>query len=137
MIRLLLTIILMSFSVSGLNAQKKETMKKRFREAHAAIRSASGQENIERVLLDSIAQPTTSDKHEAEAYYLCALLQQSVNDGLNMKAYLKQNLDTVKLYQTVLKIYNYTVKSDSVDEKGRFYNKNIKLRELHRKNLLG
>ena len=127
----------MSFSISGLNAQKKETMKKRFREAHAAIRSASGQENIERVLLDSIAQPTTSDKHEAEAYYLCALLQQSVNDGLNMKAYLKQNLDTVKLYQTVLKIYNYTVKSDSVDEKGRFYNKNIKLRELHRKNLLG
>jgi hypothetical protein len=127
----------MSFSVSGLHAQKKETMKKRFREARTAIRTASGQENIERVLLDSIAQPTTTDKNEAEAYHMCALLQQSMNEALNMKAYLKQNLDTVKLYKTVLNIYSYTVKSDSVDDKRRFYSKNIKLRDLHRKNLLG
>jgi tetratricopeptide (TPR) repeat protein len=127
----------MSFSVSGLHAQKKETMKKRFREARTAIRTASGQENIERVLLDSIAQPTTTDKNEAEAYHMCALLQQSMNEALNMKAYLKQNLDTVKLYKTVLNIYAYTVKSDSVDDKRRFYSKNIKLRDLHRKNLLG
>lgn len=113
------------------------TIKKRFKEAHAAIKAGSGQENIERILLDSMALPTTTDKQRAEGYNLCALLQQSQNEGLNMKAYLKQNLDTVKLYQTVLKIYDYTLSSDSVDESGKFENKNIKLRALHRDNLLG
>ena len=113
------------------------TIKKRFKEAHAAIKAGSGQENIERILLDSMALPTTTDKQRAEGYNLCALLQQSQNEGLNMKAYLKQNLDTVKLYQTVLKIYDYTLSSDSVDESGQFENKNIKLRALHRDNLLG
>ena len=123
--------------MSGLHAQKKMTIKKRFKEAHAAIRAGSGQENIERILLDSMALPTTADNLRAEGYNLCALLQQSQNEGLNMKAYLKQNLDTVKLYQTILKIYGYTLKSDSVDESGKFENKNIKLRALHRDNLLG
>lgn len=113
------------------------TIKKRFKEAQAAIKAGSGQENIERILLDSMALPTTTDKQRAEGYNLCALLQQSQNEGLNMKAYLKQNLDTVKLYQTVLKIYDYTLSSDSVDESGKFENKNIKLRALHRDNLLG
>ena len=137
MIRLLVTLLILTFPVFGLQAQKKETIKKRFREAHAAIKSSSGQENIEKVLLDSISQPTTTLSQKAEGYYLCALLQQSINNGLNTKAYLKQNLDTVKLYQTVLKIYEHTIKSDSLDEKRKFYNKNIKLRNLHRKNLLG
>lgn len=113
------------------------TIKKRFKEAHAAIKAGSGQENIERILLDSMALPTTTDKQRAEGYNLCALLQQSQNEGLNMKAYLKQNLDTVKLYQTVLKIYDYTLRSDSVDESDKYENKNIKLRALHRDNLLG
>lgn len=137
MIRLLITLLILTFPVFGLQAQKKETIKKRFREAHAAIKSSSGQENIEKVLLDSMSQPTTTANQKAEGYYLCALLQQSINNGLNTKAYLKQNLDTVKLYQTVLKIYEHTIKSDSLDEKRKFYNKNIKLRNLHRKNLLG
>ena len=112
-------------------------MKKRFREAHSSIKAGSGQENIERILLDSMALPTITDKIKAEGYHLCALLEQSINDGLNMKAYLKQNLDTTKLYNTILSIYRHTLKSDSLDEKGRFEDKNRKLRALHRENLLG
>lgn len=113
------------------------TTKRRFREAKAAIKSGSGQEKIEAIILDSMALPTTTDKIKAEGYHICALLQQSVNDGLNMKAYLKQGLDTVKLYQTILKIYDHTLRSDSVDENGKYEDKNIKLRALHRENLLG
>lgn len=137
MIRLFLILFLSCFSFSSIQAQKKTTIKKRFREAYAAIKSGSGQENVECVLLDSMALPTTTNNIKAEGYHVCALLQQSLNDGHNMKAYLKQNLDTVRLYQTVLKIYDYTVKCDSVDEEHRFYNKNIKLRGKYRKNLLG
>lgn len=137
MIRLLFIILLLGLSVPELHAQKKMTMKKRFKEAKAAIKSGSGQEKIEAIILDSMALPTTTNKIKAEGYHLCALLQQSVNDGLNMKAYLKQGLDTVKLYQSILKVYGHTLKSDSADEKGKYESKNIKLRALHRENLLG
>ena len=138
MIRLLFIILFLSVSsVSGVHAQKNTTVNRRIREAYKAVRTASGQENAERVLRDSLALPTTTDKIKAEGYHVCALLQQSMNDGLNMQAYLKQNLDTVRLYKTVLNIYGYTLKSDSVDEKRKYYSKNVKLREKHRDNLLG
>lgn len=137
MFRLIFILIFICFSLPELHAQKTMTMKKRFREAHSSIKAGSGQENIERILLDSMALPTITDKIKAEGYHLCALLEQSMNDGLNMKAYLKQNLDTIKLYNTILSIYRHTLKSDSLDEKGRFEDKNRKLRALHRENLLG
>lgn len=135
--RLLLIFMLILLSAPHAMAQKKVTMNKRLKEARAAVKSNSGQENIERILLDSIALPTTTDEIKAEAYHLCALLEQSMNDGLNMNAYLKQNIDTVRLYRTILNIYDYTLKSDSIDERGKFGSKNRKLRALHRKNLLG
>lgn len=137
MFRLLTILFVSLFSLNGLHAQKKITIKKRFKDAYAAIKTSSGQENIERILLDSMALPTTTDRQRAEGYHICALLQQSQNEGLNMKAYLKQNLDTVKIYQTVLKIYDYTLRSDSADERDKYENKNINLRTLHRDNLLG
>ncbi len=113
------------------------TVNRRLKEARAAIKSGSGQEDIERILLDSISLPTTTDETKAEGYHLCALLEQSLNDGLNMSAYLKQNIDTVRLYRTILNIYDHTLRSDSLDDKGRFKGKNCKLRALHRQNLLG
>lgn len=137
MIRLFLISFLLIFSASSVEAKKKVTLKKRFKEAHLAIKNSSGQENIERILIDSLSRPTTTKNSKAEGYHICALLQNNLNEGLNMKAYLKQNIDTLKLYQTILKVYGYTLQSDSVDEKKKFENKNIRLRSLHRENLLG
>ena len=137
MIRLLFISFLLLFSASSVQSKKKVTIKKRFKEAHAAIKANSGQENIERILIDSLSLPTTTNQSKAEGYHICALLQNNLNEGLNMKAYLKQNVDTIKLYQTILKVYGYTLQSDSADEKRKFENKNIKLRALHRDNLLG
>lgn len=135
--RILLIFLSILLSCPLVMADKKITISKRLKEARAAIKSNSGQENIERILLDSIALPTTTDEIKAEGYNLCALLEQSMNDGLNMNAYLKKNIDTVRLYRTVFNIYDYTLRSDSVDARGKFTDKNRKLRSLHRKNLLG
>ena len=112
-------------------------MKKIFKEARANIKSGSGQENTEQTLLEMLSQPTITMAEKAEGYYLCALLQQSVNEGLNMQAYLKQNVDTNKIYNSILNVYNYTLRSDSADEYNKYANKNQKLRNLHRANLLG
>lgn len=111
-------------------------MKKRFKEAYASIKSGSGQENHERILLDSLKKNTIEHKTKAEAYHICALLQQSINNGLNMNAYLKKKIDTVKLYKSILKIYDYTLSSDSLDVTRKYENKHIKMRQLHRNNLL-
>ncbi len=133
---LLILILALSLALDG-HAQKKMTIKKQFTEARAAIKKKSGQEGIEKILLDSIALPTTPDNLKAEGYHLCALLEQSMNDGLNMNAYLKKNIDTVRFYRTVHNIYAYTLKSDSLDHRGKFRGRNRKLRTLHRQNLLG
>lgn len=136
MIRLLLFILLLGITSPQLHAQKKDSMKKRFKEAYASIKSGSGQENHERILLDSLKKNTIEQKTKAEAYHVCALLQQSINNGLNMNAYLKKNIDTVKLYKSILKIYDYTLRSDSLDVTRKYENKHIKMRQLHRNNLL-
>lgn len=88
------------------------------------------------MLADTLSSPAVTDpKQKAEGYHVCAMLQNSVNEGLNMKAYLKQNLDTAKLFRTVLKIYEYTLLSDSFDIPGRYAKKNAGLRLMHRKNI--
>lgn len=137
MARLFPILFVFILAVTGLHAQKKVTVEKKFKDAHASIKSGSGQENVERILLDSLAKPVATSRQKAEGYHICALLQQSMNDGLNMSAYLKQKIDTARLYRTVLKIYEYTLISDSADEGRKFASKNIRLRALHRKNLLG
>lgn len=137
MARLFPILFVLVFAATELCAQKRVTVEKKFKEAHASIKSGSGQENAERILLDSLAKPVATPKQKAEGYHICALLQQSMNDGLNMSAYLKQKIDTARLYGTVLKIYEYTLRSDTADEGRRFANRNIRLRALHRKNLLG
>jgi hypothetical protein len=95
MIRLFLISFLLIFSASSVEAKKKVTLKKRFKEAHLAIKNSSGQENIERILIDSLSRPTTTKNSKAEGYHICALLQNNLNEGYNMKAYLKQNIDTL------------------------------------------
>ena len=84
-----------------------------------------------------MALSTTTDVNKANGFHLCALLEQSINDGMNMKAYLKENIDTVRFFKTIYNIYDYTLKSDSADKALKYDDKNIRLRTMHRKNLLG
>lgn len=119
------------------HAQKQVSFKKRIREGYTAVSKKTGQEAIEVILLDSLSNAKIDISQKAEGYYVCALLQQSINESLNMQAYLKQNLDTVKFYNTILSIYQYSLKSDSLDLKGKFAQKNRKLRTSHRPNIFG
>lgn len=115
----------------------KVTIKTCFRDARQAIKTGSNQEKVENVLLDSIRQDHVSAEVRAEGYYLAALLQQSVNEGLNQKAYLKQNLDTVKLFSTVLKMYQHVLSCDSNDTRKKFSKDCQTIVRRHRPNLLG
>ena len=133
----ILALAIFIFTPSLLDAQKTVSLKKRFKEAQTSIKKASGQEDIERILLDSLTSPTTDISHRAYGYHLCALLQQSINDALNVKAYLKEDIDTVKFFKTVYNIYNHTLRSDSADNAGKYSARNNRLRDTHRKNLLG
>ena len=122
---------------TGLQAAKKVTVRTRIKEAYAAVKSASGQEKIEGILLDSISKPGVPDALRAEGYYVCALLEQSINEDLNQKAYLKQNLDTLRMFKSVYLMYQHIQKCDSFDLSRRYVNKGQKLLAPHRVNLLG
>lgn len=90
-------------------------MKTRLKEAYTALKSSSGQEKIEKILFDSISRPGVDNALRAEGYYVCALLEQSINEDLNQKAYLKQKLDTLRLFKSVYMMYDYVLMCDSVD----------------------
>lgn len=121
----------------GLHAAKKVTVKTRIKEAYAALKSSSGQEKIEGILLDSISRPDVNDALRAEGYYVCALLEQSINEDLNQKAYLKQKLDTMRLFRSVYMMYQYIGKCDSVDTARKYADKGQNILARHRVNLLG
>ena len=108
-------IFILLFLATGLQAAKKVTVKTRIKEAYAAVKSGNGQEKIEGILLDSISKPGVPDAVRAEGYYVCALLEQSINEDLNQKAYLKQKLDTLRMFKSVYMMYHYVRKCDSVD----------------------
>ncbi len=130
-------IFILLFLATGLQAAKKVTVKTRIKEAYAAVKSGNGQEKIEGILLDSISKPGVPDAVRAEGYYVCALLEQSINEDLNQKAYLKQKLDTLRMFKSVYMMYHYVRKCDSVDVARRYADKGRRLLAPHRANLLG
>ena len=129
-------ILIFLFLGTGLQATRKVTVKTRIKEAYSAVRTASGQEKIEGILLDSISRPGVSDALRAKGYYVCALLEQSINEDLNQKAYLKQKLDTFRMFKSVYMMYRYMQKCDSVDHSRRYVKRGSKLLAPHRVNLL-
>lgn len=131
-----LALILILF-VTGLHAARKVTVKTRIKEAYTALKSSSGQEKIEKILFDSISRPGVDNALRAEGYYVCALLEQSINEDLNQKAYLKQKLDTLRLFKSVYMMYDYVLMCDSVDFARRYTDKGRKILARHRANLLG
>lgn len=85
------------------------------KEANLSIKNKKDQEKAEKNLLSAVSRSSLTDKERAQIMYECALLEKSINDGENLKAYLKQNYDTLKFYSTVLKIHQYVLRCDSFD----------------------
>ena len=133
----ILLILMLSFC-AGLLAVKKPTLKTRIKEGYAAVKSQSGQDKAEKVLLDSLNSANQNDEELlSEAWFVCALLEQSQYDALNQKAYLKQQLDTLKLYGNILGAYRYILKCDSLDKHKKYASRCRELMKLDRPNLLG
>ena len=131
-------IIMLSFFfvpvVAG--AKKKVTVKTRFKEAYAALKSSSGQDAAARTLADSLSVVSLSPAQKADGYYLCARLMDNENNAINMKAYLKEGIDTARFYQTVYNIFSYSMECNKVDAKSKYENKITSLRAKHGNNLL-
>lgn len=138
--KLSLLLIFLFIVCAGVQAGRKISLKTRIREGYAAIKAETGQEAAERNLRDTLLSPTVSTYKltlRAEGWMVCAMLEKSINDGLNQKAYLKQNLDTARLYGSVLNMYHYLQKCDSVDAEGKYMVRGAEMRKFYRRNLAG
>ena len=116
--------------------KKKVTVKTRFKEAYAALKSSSGQDAAARTLADSLATMPLSPAQKAEGYYLCARLMDNENATINTKAYLKEGIDTARFYQTIYNIFSYSMDCNKVDAKSKYESKITSLRAKHGNNLL-
>lgn len=109
----------------GLAADKKEKKEKKeaepvkvkvlLKEARTAIKNSSNQSGAEKKLTDALSRPELTNSERAEILHTAALLRESVNNGENTKAYLKQNYDTITFFSTILGMYDYVMRCDSVD----------------------
>lgn len=86
------------------------------KEAKSAIKNNKDQEKNETALLEALNREDVDDKQRAEFLYLCAELQRNMNDQQNLKLYLKEEYDTVKFFNTILKMDNYLLRCDSVEQ---------------------
>ncbi len=138
----------------GLAADKKEKKEKKeaepvkvkvlLKEARTAIKNSSNQSGAEKKLTDALSRPELTNSERAEILHTAALLRESVNNGENTKAYLKQNYDTITFFSTILGMYDYVMRCDSVDVlpnnkgevKPQYRQKGREMLLKYRKNLL-
>lgn len=119
-------------------------MKFALKHARTALKYNKEQEQAEKHLMEAIADSASTNEQKAEAYYHAALLQKSINDGENLKLYLKQPYDTTKFFSTIIRMNRHLLSLDSVDvlpdAKGRirpvYSKKSRELRDMYRTNLL-
>lgn len=121
-------IIILACTV-GVSAAKKEKekpltpLKSIFKEARAAIKNKRDQNRHEKTILDALKREGLENSEKAEGYHILSLLNISINDGENLKAYLKQKYDTATYFNTLLSATDYALKCDSFDvmpdQKGR------------------
>ncbi len=134
--------IIFSFFVLSLAAQEQEPVKVKtlLKNAKAAIKNNRDQANNEQALLNALGRSDVKDKERATMLYLCSELNRSLNEQENLKLYLKQPYDTLKLFSTILKINRYLLQCDSVEQqmnKGWKYRKDSRSMILnYRSNLL-
>ncbi|MCQ2222379.1 MAG: hypothetical protein MJZ35_01180 [Bacteroidaceae bacterium] len=85
------------------------------KEARNGIKNKRDQGRHEQALNEALKREGLGDAEKAEIYNMLALLNISLNDGENLKAYLNQKYDTAQFFNTLLKASQYALKSDSVD----------------------
>lgn len=130
-------------------AQKKEKQKEPtplktlLREAKTAIKNGRDQAKSVKVLQEAVARAGLTCEEKAEIRFMQSSLNVSMNDGENMKAYLKQNYDTASFFNTLLDASRYALMCDSMDTapnakgkvKARYRTKNRDLLMRHRANI--
>ncbi|MCD7720695.1 MAG: hypothetical protein LUI09_00520 [Prevotellaceae bacterium] len=106
------------------------------KDARTALKNSSGQADAEEALLSVADSSLVADWQRAEIYYLCARLELSLNDAQNLRLYLGQEYDTLAFFQTILRMHQYLLRSDSAALKNPHAKKSRGLLLRHRMNLL-
>lgn len=121
--------IFLFFFVSVYAADKKEKTPKQtpvktlLKDARQAIKNSKDQKNKEKTLQEALKREGLSNSDKADIYNMMINLENSINDGENLKAYLKQKYDTVSYFSTMYNAIQYAIICDSIDklpdEKGK------------------
>lgn len=119
------------------------TVKALLKDARQAIKNKRDQARNEQSLEEATKRSGINAEQCAEIRHVQALLNISLNDAENLKAYLKQKYDTASYFNTMLKTSQYALMSDSLDnipdEKGKircsWRNKNREILLKYRANV--
>ncbi len=134
--------VIYSFFVLSATAQNQEPVKIKtlLKNAKSAIKNNRDQANNEQVLLDALGRSDVKDEDQLTMLFLCSELNRSINEQENLKLYLKQPYDTLKFFSSILKINQYLLRCDSLEQKinkGEKYRKDASYLILtYRNNLL-
>lgn len=121
--RILIVIItlLLACATSVQAKEKKEkasqpvSVKTLLKNARTAIKNSNNQSKEEKNLVDALKRDNLDKSERADILFTLAQLNTSMNDGENLKAYLKQPYDTARFFNTMLTACQYAVLCDSVD----------------------
>lgn len=147
--RILLIIILFAAANVCVKAAKKDKanqptpLKVLLRDAHASIKNKRDQAKHINTLEEALKREGLTAEDSAEVRYTQSLLNISLNDGENMKAYLRQKYDTAAYFNSLLSASKYALMCDSADirpnvkgkVKSRYRSKNRELLLRHRPNI--
>ncbi len=99
--------------------------KENVREAKKIANSAGDFNKAEQLIKDALQNPETKDN--PETWDIAGLVQQKYNEEEMKKAYLNQQYDTARVYNSVLSMFEYYMKCDDLaqlpDSKGKIKNK--------------
>lgn len=146
--RILVIVIMFAFALAMQGQEKKKAdvptpVKTLLRDARASIKDKRDQAKNESNLQKALSRTDLTMEERAEIRYTQSLLNLSMNDAENVKAYLKQKYDTASFFNTLLKASQYALMCDSADiapnEKGkvkpRFREKNRAVLLTYRPNI--
>lgn len=141
---ILLLLLLTPCSLSAKEKKPKEVkLSTLYKDAKTALKNQSGQDAARNALLAAGNRMELKKKQRADIYYTAALLEESLNDVENRKAYLKQPYDTAKFFNKLCDMYGQLRLCDSIDllpdEKGKvnpaYKKKTEDLRLKHSRNM--